>query len=48
MTDIPEEFIEEYNLIDRDRDGWVYFEIRQGSTGSHSQVSLLTICFVHA
>ena len=33
MTDIPEEFIEEYNLIDRDRDGWVYFEIRQGCYG---------------
>jgi len=33
MTDIPEEFIEEYNLIDLDRDGWVYFEIRQGCYG---------------
>ena len=30
LTYIPEEFIEAYNLIDRDRDGWVYFEIRQG------------------
>jgi hypothetical protein len=30
MTDIPDEFIEEYNLVGRDRDGWVYFEIRQG------------------
>jgi len=28
MTDIPDEFIEEYNLI-----GWVYFEIRQGFYG---------------
>jgi len=33
MTDIPDEFIEEYNLIGRDRDGWVYFEIRQGCYG---------------
>ena len=33
MTDIPEEFIEEYNLIGRDRDGWVYFEIRRGCYG---------------
>jgi hypothetical protein len=33
MTDIPNEFIEEYNLIGRDRDGWVYFEICQGCYG---------------
>ena len=33
MTDIPDEFIQEYNLQGRDRDGWVYFEIRQGCYG---------------
>ena len=33
MTDIPDEFIEEYNLIGHDRDGWVYFEICQGCYG---------------
>jgi hypothetical protein len=33
ITDIPEEFIDECNLIGRDRDGWVYFEIRLGCYG---------------
>jgi hypothetical protein len=33
ITDIPEEFIEEYNLAGRDRDGWIYFEICQGCYG---------------
>ena len=33
MTDIPQEFIDEYDLIGRDRDGWVYFEIRRGCYG---------------
>ncbi len=30
MLDIPDSFILEYNLLGRDRNGWVYFEIRQG------------------
>ncbi len=33
ITDIPEKFIKEYNLAGRDRDGWIYFEIRQGCYG---------------
>jgi hypothetical protein len=33
VLDIPEEFIDEYNLAGRDRDGWIYFEIRQGCYG---------------
>jgi hypothetical protein len=33
ISDIPAEFIEEYDLAGRDRDGWIYFEIRQGCYG---------------
>jgi hypothetical protein len=33
ITDIPAEFIEEYTLAGRDRDGWIYFEIRRGCYG---------------
>ena len=33
LSDIPEEFIVEYNLTGRDRDGWIYFEIRKGCYG---------------
>ncbi len=33
LSDIPEEFIKEYNLPGRDRDGWIYFEICQGCYG---------------
>jgi hypothetical protein len=33
ITDIPEEFIKEYNLTGWDCDGWIYFEIRQGFYG---------------
>jgi hypothetical protein len=33
MSDIPEEFILEYNLHGQDRDGWIYFEIRRGCYG---------------
>ncbi len=33
ITDIPEEFIEEYNLAGQDCYGWIYFEIRQGCYG---------------
>ena len=30
ISDIPDEFCMEYNLGGRDRDGWIYFEIRKG------------------
>jgi hypothetical protein len=33
MLDIPDKFILEYNLLSRDREGWVYFEIHQGCYG---------------
>ncbi len=33
ITDIPAEFIEEYKLAGRDRDGWIYFEICRGCYG---------------
>ena len=33
LSDIPEEFIKEYNLAGRDHDGWIYFEICQGCYG---------------
>ena len=33
ILDIQAEFIEEYNLTGKDRDGWIYFEICQGCYG---------------
>jgi hypothetical protein len=30
LTDIPAEFIDEYSLADKARDGWIYFKIQQG------------------
>jgi hypothetical protein len=30
IFDIPDEFIDEYKLTGQDRDGWIYFKIRQG------------------
>ncbi len=34
ITDIPEEFILEYGLAGmEDKNGWIYFEIRQGCYG---------------
>ncbi len=33
ITDIPAEFIEEYQLAGRDRDGWIYFKIRRSCYG---------------
>ncbi len=33
ILDIPAEFIEEYNLTGKDRDGWIYFEILQECYG---------------
>jgi len=41
FTDIPAEFIEEYQLAGRDRDGLIYFEIcRAFKAIPHPQVSL--------
>ena len=31
--DIPQEFIEEYNLMQLFQNGWIYFEILRGSYG---------------
>ena len=47
MSDIPEEFILEYNLHGQDRDGWIYFEIRRGCTVYRNPVSLLTTFFAN-
>ena len=33
LSDIPDEFVNEYNLAGRDRDGWIHFEIRKGCYG---------------
>ncbi len=33
LSDIPAEFIEEYKLAGKDRDGWIYFEICCGCYG---------------
>jgi hypothetical protein len=33
LSNIPDKFIKEYNLPGWDRDGWIYFEIRQGYYG---------------
>ena len=33
ISDIPEEFTLEYNLLTYARDGWVYFKIRRGIYG---------------
>ena len=33
LTDIPQEFIDEYNLLASQRHGWVYFEIIRGCYG---------------
>ena len=33
LSDIPEEFALEYNLLSYACDGWVYFEIRRGVYG---------------
>ena len=29
LSDIPDEFIQEYNLLEYSRDGWIYFKIRR-------------------
>ncbi len=33
LSDIPDEFIKEYNLTGWDHAGWIYFEIHQGFYG---------------
>ncbi len=33
ISDVPDKFINEYKLTGLDRDGWIYFEIRQGCYG---------------
>ncbi len=33
INDIPAEFIDKYSLADKARNGWIYFEIRQGCYG---------------
>ena len=33
ISDIPQDFIDEYNLLDSVRDGWVYFEINRDVYG---------------
>ncbi len=30
LSDIPDEFIKEYNLLGQDQDSWIYFKIHQG------------------
>ena len=48
LSDIPTEIINEYNLHQLVRDGWVYIEIRRGAYGlpqagtlAHQQLSKL-------
>ncbi len=41
ILDIPDEFIREYNLQGRDRDGSVYFEICQGWCYGLPQLGIL-------
>ena len=33
LSDIPQDFIDEYDLLDSVRDGWAYFEINRGVYG---------------
>ena len=33
LEDIPQEFIHEYNILENERHGWVYFEIFRGCYG---------------
>ncbi len=45
ISDIPAEFVEEYNLTGKDRDGWVYFEICRDVMVFPKLVSWPTIFF---
>ena len=40
LTDIPQEFIDEYNLHNYFHEGWVYLEIRNGVYGIPQSDSL--------
>ena len=33
LTNIPQEFVDEYNLLEFQRNGWIYFEIIRGCYG---------------
>ena len=33
LTDIPQEFVDEYNLLAAQHNGWVYFEVIRGCYG---------------
>ena len=44
LEDIPQEFIEEYHLLENERHGWVYFEISVAAMDYRSQAKLLTTC----
>ena len=33
LLDIPQEFIDEYNLTEAAQNGWIYFEILRGCYG---------------
>ena len=41
LSDIPEEFTQEYNLLEYVHDGWIYLEIRGGIYGL-PQAGMLT------
>ena len=42
ISDIPAEFIDEYNLQGRDRNGWIYFESAADAMACHSRASWQT------
>ena len=42
LEDIPQEFINEYNLLENDHHGWVYFEIVRGCYGLPQSENWLT------
>ena len=37
LSDIPQEFIEEYDLTDAAQNGWIYFEILHGAMAYRNQ-----------
>ena len=47
LSGIPQESIDKYDLENRTRDGWVYFEIRKGVYGLPQSVKLPMICSVN-
>ena len=40
LSDIPQEFIEQYNLREAAKNGWIYFEILRGCYGLPQSVRL--------